>query len=185
MSLIKRPIQNIKNVDFWAIAWVSFWIGAFLKVSLARVAYVYPPNTRYVDHLMLFGKKYSKKELGFEKLKIMHKKMVFNLNCWMKKTLKMGIPMIAKSKAILVLRGGIYHPPDSPWYKQTMPEVMFCTEEKTVKAGFRPPKQWKWVPTWLSTHHPKNWYLRWLGENMSENILIILKVLNENLPSII
>jgi hypothetical protein len=53
---------------------------------------------------MLFGKKHSKKELGFEKLKIMHKKMVFNLNCWMKKTLKMGIPMIAKSKAILVLR---------------------------------------------------------------------------------
>ncbi|MGN7428096.1 sunset domain-containing protein [Cytobacillus praedii] len=37
--------------------------------------------------------------------------------------------------------GEIYHLPDSPWYKQTMPEVMFCTEEKAVKAGFRPQKQ--------------------------------------------
>ncbi|MFD1737599.1 hypothetical protein ACFSCX_13690 [Bacillus salitolerans] len=35
----------------------------------------------------------------------------------------------------------IYHTSDSPWYEQTKPEVMLCSEDEAVNAGFRPPKR--------------------------------------------
>lgn len=34
----------------------------------------------------------------------------------------------------------IYHLPDSRYYKQTIAEQMFCTEEEAIEAGFRAPK---------------------------------------------
>lgn len=34
MHLIKRPIQNIKNIDLDLIAWVSFWITCLLLVTI-------------------------------------------------------------------------------------------------------------------------------------------------------
>lgn len=110
-----------------------------LKKGLARVAYIYPPNTRYVDQFDVIQKKAQKEGVGIWEIENYAQEDGFH-----PETIDSS-PKENKSKDCLIKgnigREKIYHTPDSPWYKQTKAEVMFCTEKEAVKAGFRPPKQ--------------------------------------------
>ncbi|MCR2821664.1 thermonuclease family protein [Lederbergia panacisoli] len=109
-----------------------------LKRGLARVAYIYPPNTRYVDQFDAIQKKAQKDGVGIWEIENYAQEDGFHPET-------MGSNSEESSKDCLI-KGNIgsekiYHTPDSPWYEQTKPEMMFCTEEEAVKAGFRPPKR--------------------------------------------
>ncbi|MBB4826112.1 micrococcal nuclease [Sporosarcina luteola] len=115
-----------------------------LKNGLARVAYIYPPNTRYVDQFDFIQKKAQQQGIGIWEIENyaqedgFHPDMIdsasaindSNKNNSKKCDIKGNI---GKDK--------IYHTPESPWYEQTKAEIMFCSEEEAVKAGFRSPKQ--------------------------------------------
>lgn len=112
-----------------------------LKKGLARVAYIYPPNTRYIDQFNAIQKEAQQKGICIWKIENYAQEDGFH-------------PELMNSNEIeeiqdddgCLIKGNIgsekiYHTPNSPWYDQTKAEVMFCTEEEAVKAGFRPPKQ--------------------------------------------
>lgn len=112
-----------------------------LKNGLARVAYIYPPNTRYVDQFNAIQKEAQPKGIGIWEIENYAQEDGFH-------------PELMDSKETediqvnddCLIKGNIgsekiYHTPDSPWYEQTKPEVMFCTEDEAIEAGFRPPKQ--------------------------------------------
>jgi len=110
-----------------------------LKKGLARVAYIYPPNTRYVDQFDAIQKKAQKDGVGIWKIENYAQEDGFH-----PETMD-SISKESESKDCLIKgnigREKIYHTPESQWYEKTKAEVMFCTEEEAVKAGFRPPKQ--------------------------------------------
>lgn len=111
-----------------------------LKKGLARVAYIYPPNTRYVDQFNAIQKEAQQKGIGIWEIENYAQEDGFHPELM---DLKETEDIQNKDECIIKGNIGsdkIYHTPDSPWYEQTKPEVMFCTEEEAVKAGFRPPK---------------------------------------------
>ncbi|WP_280516939.1 thermonuclease family protein [Lederbergia sp. NSJ-179] len=112
-----------------------------LKKGLARVAYVYPPNTRYVDQFNAIQKEAQQKGAGIWEIENYAQEDGFHPELLNEKDSKDGNSDDCRIKGNIGSSEKIYHTPDSPWYRQTKPEVMFCTEEEAVKAGFRPPKQ--------------------------------------------
>nr|WP_233711615.1 thermonuclease family protein [Lederbergia citrisecunda] len=110
-----------------------------LKKGLARVAYIYPPNTRYVDQFDAIQKKAQKEEVGIWEIENYAQEDGFHPE------IMDSSSKTSDSKECLIKgnigREKIYHTPDSPWYEKTKAEVMFCTEKEAVKAGFRPPKR--------------------------------------------
>ncbi|MBB6447906.1 thermonuclease family protein [Bacillus benzoevorans] len=112
-----------------------------LRNGLARVAYIYPPNTRYVDQFNAIQKEAQQKGIGIWEIESYAQEDGFH-------------PELMDSKETediqandgCLIKGNIgsekiYHTPNSPWYEQTKAEVMFCTEGEAIEAGFRPPKQ--------------------------------------------
>lgn len=112
-----------------------------LKMGLARVAYVYPPNTRYFDQFNEYQKIAQRQGIGIWEIENYVQKDGFHAEFGEVKDTKDGEPEECQIKGNIGSVGKIYHTPNSPWYEQTKPEVMFCTEEEAVKAGFRPPKK--------------------------------------------
>jgi micrococcal nuclease len=111
-----------------------------LEKGYARVAYVFEPNTKYVDRFRKIQERARKQELniwsienyatdrGFEENQT---KSEQNMSCKQ--------PLI---KGNINSKGEkIYHTPDSPQYNVTKPEMMFCTEQEAKTAGFHPPKK--------------------------------------------
>jgi micrococcal nuclease len=125
-----------------------------LKNGLARVAYVYPPNTRYIDQFRALQEKAQKKGIGIWEIENysqedgFHPEMMNGANKNSKKQSTAVPNDSSKSdenscniKGNISSKGEkIYHTPDSPWYEQTKPEVWFCTETEAQSAGFRSPK---------------------------------------------
>ncbi|WP_181444601.1 thermonuclease family protein [Bacillus sp. 03113] len=119
-----------------------------LKEGLARVAYVYPPNTRYIDQFNLIQKESQKKGIGIWKVENysqkdgFHPKMISpsdqqSINYSSKNQNKM-----CNIKGNINSKGDkIYHLPNSRWYSQTKPEAWFCSETEAQEAGFHSPKQ--------------------------------------------
>lgn len=125
-----------------------------LKNGLARVAYVYPPNTRYIDQFRAIQEKAQKKGIGIWEIENysqedgFHPEMIGKAK---ENSDKKGMAVhnnTPKSQRGCKIKGNIssngekiYHTPDSPWYEKTKPEVWFCTEKEAVLAGFRSPKK--------------------------------------------
>lgn len=112
-----------------------------LKEGLARIAYVYPPNTRYIDPLNEFQEKAQRQGIGIWQIENYAQKDGFHPEFEERQDTEDGASEDCQIKGNMGSSGKIYHTPNSPWYEQTKPEVMFCTEEEAVKAGFRPLKQ--------------------------------------------
>ncbi|GIN73981.1 hypothetical protein J14TS2_44560 [Bacillus sp. J14TS2] len=110
-----------------------------LEEGLARVAYVYPPNTRYLTPFEKAQKKAQKKEAGIWSLENYARDDGFHADSAESES-QTSADEDCQIKGNIGSSGKIYHTPDSPWYEQTKPEVMFCTEEEAVEAGFRAPK---------------------------------------------
>ncbi|MDP5273215.1 thermonuclease family protein [Chengkuizengella axinellae] len=101
-----------------------------LERGLAEVAYVIEPNTRYVDEFR----------------EIEERAKGFGVGMW-ERTVK-----VIESSGVIIdetcsnpqIKGNInskgekiFHVRDGKYYDATIAEVMFCTEEEAVEAGFR------------------------------------------------
>lgn len=110
-----------------------------LEEGLARVAYVYPPNTRYVDQLQALQQIAQNKAVGIWSLENYAQEDGFHPEK-KESDAKVNPSQGCNIKGNIGSSGKIYHTPDSPWYEKTKPEEMFCTEEEAKEAGFRAPK---------------------------------------------
>lgn len=116
-----------------------------LEKGLARVAYVYAPNTKYVDQFYEIQKQAQKQGVGIWSIENYVQEDGFIAEDGNSaKEQEQDIPPANKD---CVIKGNInskgekiYHTPDSPSYKQTKPEMLFCTKAEAEAAGFRAPK---------------------------------------------
>ncbi|MBP0724668.1 thermonuclease family protein [Bacillus sp. RG28] len=124
-----------------------------LEKGLARVAYVYPPNTKHIDEFRDIQSKAQKKAIGIWSIENYVTDRGFNdhatkqsgnnkqttssspnttntpsSNQQCKKVIKGNITSSGKK---------IYHVPGGQYYQITKPEQTFCTEEEAQKAGYR------------------------------------------------
>lgn len=110
-----------------------------LSEGLARVAYVFPPNDRYVDaykeaeaiarknNLGVWEYKNYVTKRGFDETKVEEEKTEVN-----------------KHPSECLIKGNInrenkkiYHIPTGKYYDQTKPEKWFCSEQQALDAGFK------------------------------------------------
>jgi micrococcal nuclease len=102
-----------------------------LAEGLARVAYIYEPNTKYIDEFYAIQKKAQKQNVGIwsiENYDDLDNEQEVTGDCDIKGNIN------SKGEKI-------YHLPSGAYYKQTNAEEMFCTEEEAVNAGFRKSKR--------------------------------------------
>jgi micrococcal nuclease len=111
-----------------------------LEEGLARVAYVFEPNTKYVDQFYEIQQQAKQAEKGIWSIENYATDQGFNVDT-------SGGEIAGENekqndecdiKGNINSRGEkIYHLSSGRYYKQTKPEKMFCTEEEAKKAGFR------------------------------------------------
>jgi micrococcal nuclease len=105
-----------------------------LAQGYARVAYVFEPNTKYVDRFRTVQDEARKKKLRIWSIENYATEHGFDEEAVKKKN-GCGNPLIKGN----IRKDGekIYHLPNSPHYQVTKAEVMFCTEDEAKAAGFR------------------------------------------------
>lgn len=117
-----------------------------LERGLARVAYIYPPNTKYVDDYRDIQKKAQQKAVGIWSIENyatddgFESHSVVNDGKEGKKTSssREEISSDCKIKGNINSKGEkIYHMPDGQYYEQTHAEQWFCSEKDAQAAGFR------------------------------------------------
>lgn len=114
-----------------------------LEKGLARVAYVYAPNTKYLDELEAIQKKAQQKTVGIwsienyvtsrgfvetETKNTEQNTTVTDSNNCSKPTIKGNINSKGEK---------IYHIPSGQYYSITKAEEMFCSEQEAKEAGYR------------------------------------------------
>ncbi|WP_059170559.1 thermonuclease family protein [Bacillus sp. FJAT-27445] len=116
-----------------------------LEKGLARVAYVYPPNTKYVDRFYKIQDKAKKKGVGIWSIE----------NYATEEGYQTGIPgkgtngektSNKQARCEGKIKGNanskIYHVPGGAFYKTDIKEIVwFCTENEAQKAGYRKSKR--------------------------------------------
>ncbi|PAL18293.1 thermonuclease family protein [Peribacillus simplex] len=111
-----------------------------LEKGLARVAYVYAPNTKYLDELENIQKQAQQDEIGIWSIENYATSKGFDDSkskeaSAEKPTGSCNDPQI---KGNINSKGNkIYHIPSGQYYEITKPEEMFCTEKDAQDAGFR------------------------------------------------
>ncbi|WP_285766421.1 thermonuclease family protein [Peribacillus sp. SI8-4] len=115
-----------------------------LEKGLARVAYVYAPNTKYLDELQSIQKQAQKERIGIWSLEDYATSKGFDDS----KTIETSKPKPETAEALTCtkpeIKGNInskgdklYHIPSGQFYDITKAEEMFCTEQEAQDAGFR------------------------------------------------
>lgn len=102
-----------------------------LEEGLARVAYVYAPNTKYLDELEDAQRLAQEKKKGIWSIENYANEDNVSQDC--------ADPLVKGN----VSSGGekIYHLPGGQSYEQTKAEELFCSEEAAVEAGYRKSKR--------------------------------------------
>jgi micrococcal nuclease len=102
-----------------------------LKEGLGRVAYVFPPNTRYLDEFEEAQEIAKEAKKGIWEVENYATERGFN-------------QAVFEENNKCLIKGNInregnkiYHVPDSSSYIQTNPEEWFCSEKDAQDAGFR------------------------------------------------
>ncbi|MGE7764291.1 thermonuclease family protein [Peribacillus sp. NPDC096540] len=113
-----------------------------LEKGLARVAYVYAPNTKYIDELEEIQKKAQKEEIGIWSIENYATSKGFDNSktdvVTEKKNAKNSSCSKPEIKGNINSKGDkIYHIPTGQYYEITKPEELFCTEQDALNAGFR------------------------------------------------
>ncbi|WP_299092947.1 thermonuclease family protein [uncultured Metabacillus sp.] len=107
-----------------------------LEKGLARVAYVFEPNTKYVDKFYKIQKHAMAKGIGIWSIENYATDQGFNEDPSAvhaeNKTDECTIKGNINSKG-----EKIFHTENSPSYKVTKPEKMFCTEAEAIAEGYR------------------------------------------------
>jgi len=102
-----------------------------LSEGLGRVAYIYPPNTRYLDEFEEAQEIAKEAKKGIWEVENYATDRGFN-------------QAVFEQNGDCLIKGNInrdgdkiYHVPDSQHYIQTNPEEWFCSEKEAKDAGFR------------------------------------------------
>ncbi len=110
-----------------------------LQEGLARVAYVFVPNTRHLD--------------SFEEAEVIARQAKLNIWQYEKYVTNRGFDKTKvnevktqepKTNEKCLIKGNIsrenkkiYHIPSGKYYEQTKPEKWFCTQQQAIDAGFK------------------------------------------------
>ncbi|WP_078434557.1 thermonuclease family protein [Metabacillus halosaccharovorans] len=111
-----------------------------LEKGLARVAYVFEPNTKYIDEFNEIQKQAQNEQVGIWSLENYATENGFQDETQVENddTVNSGCTI----KGNINSKGEkIYHTMQSPSYNVTKPEELFCTEKEAVEAGYRPVKR--------------------------------------------
>jgi micrococcal nuclease len=124
-----------------------------LEKGLARVAYIYPPNTKHIDEFRVIQSRAQKQAIGIWSIENYATDRGFNDNVTKQSSNhKQNITSSSKTANNIysnqqckkVIKGNItstgkkiYHVPGGQYYQITKPEQTFCTEEEAQKAGYR------------------------------------------------
>ncbi|MFC6038117.1 thermonuclease family protein [Paenisporosarcina macmurdoensis] len=110
-----------------------------LQEGLARVAYVFPPNTRHLDSFEEDEANARQADLNIWQ----YEKYVTNRGFDKTQVNEVTTPE-SKENDKCFIKGNInrenkkiYHIPSGKYYEQTNPEKWFCTEQQAVDAGFK------------------------------------------------
>ncbi|HSP22762.1 MAG TPA: thermonuclease family protein [Planococcus sp. (in: firmicutes)] len=108
-----------------------------VESGMARVAYVYPPNTRYLDAFEQAEQKAKDAEAGIWEYENYSTSRGFNSAAY-GGTSPTAAPDDCRIKGNINRSGKkIYHMPGESSYEGTNPEEWFCTEKEAQQAGFR------------------------------------------------
>lgn len=106
-----------------------------VSAGVARVAYVYPPNTRYLDELEEAQKLAKNQQLGVWAYDYYVTNQGFDAASY---DLQESDNPECNIKGNINRQGEkIYHVPEGRYYSQTNPEEWFCSERQARDAGFR------------------------------------------------
>ena len=111
-----------------------------LEEGLARLAYVFPPNTRYLDDFEKASEIAEEKNIGVWETEDYVTNRGFNASVLPSNSAEEVIQTAKKCniKGNINRQGKkIYHIPSGKYYKQTNPEEWFCTEQEAIEAGFK------------------------------------------------
>ncbi|ANU19815.1 nuclease [Planococcus plakortidis] len=114
-----------------------------LEEGYARVAYVFPPNTRYIDDFRDAESKAKDAEIGIWEYENYSTDRGFNEDAYRHKETDIQTDDgDCRIKGNINRSGNkIYHMPGTPSYEGTNPEQWFCTEQQARDAGFRSSRQ--------------------------------------------
>lgn len=127
-----------------AYAWVGkkMYNEEVLKQGLARVAYIYAPNTKHVDAFYDYQKTAQKKALNIWSIENYATEDGFKADA------KVQQPQETTKNDKCTIKGNIssngdkiYHITTGQYYKVTIAEEMFCTEKEAEAAGYRKSKR--------------------------------------------
>jgi micrococcal nuclease len=108
-----------------------------LKNGLARVAYVYAPNTRYVNQFYILQKQAQAMEIGIWSIENYATDSGFIDKTSGNSSSGSSPSRQCKIKGNISSSGNkIYHMPGQQYYNVTKQEEMFCSEEEAQKAGY-------------------------------------------------
>ncbi|MFE1244879.1 thermonuclease family protein [Fictibacillus sp. NPDC058756] len=114
---------------------------SLLEKGLARVAYVFEPNTKYVDDYEKIQKQAQKEGIGIWSLENYSQE-----DRYIPEEAEDSVEETADSKC--TIKGNInssgekiYHVESGRYYKITKPEEWFCSEQEAIDAGFRKSQQ--------------------------------------------
>lgn len=110
-----------------------------LEEGFARVAYVFPPNTRYVDEFREAEAEAKNAGIGIWEYENYSTDRGFNEDAYgHSEAVSPDRDDDCRIKGNINRSGNkIYHMPGSPSYEETNPEQWFCTEQQARDAGFR------------------------------------------------
>ncbi|MBD7963278.1 thermonuclease family protein [Fictibacillus norfolkensis] len=115
---------------------------SLLKKGLARVAYVFEPNTKYVDQYESIQKQAQKEGVGIWSLENYVQEDGYVSDNDEDKPEDQAKNEDCTIKGNISSSGGkIYHLESGRYYKVTKPEKWFCTEKEAMDSGFRKSKQ--------------------------------------------
>lgn len=114
---------------------------SLLEKGLARVAYVFEPNTKYVDDYEKIQKQAQKEGIGIWSLENYSQEEGYISE-------KTEDPVEETADSKCTIKGNInssgekiYHVESGRYYKITKPEKWFCSEQEAIDAGFRKSQQ--------------------------------------------
>lgn len=108
-----------------------------LEAGMARVAYVYPPNTKYLDDFEQAEQTAKEAGRGIWAIEDYVTDKGFDSSVY-NEQVENGNPQNCRIKGNINRSGNrIFHLPGSNSYEQTKPEVWFCSEQEAKEAGFR------------------------------------------------
>ncbi|WP_313891479.1 thermonuclease family protein [Psychrobacillus sp.] len=109
-----------------------------LAEGLARVAYVFPPNTRYLDNFEAASEVAKVAKIGVWETEDYVTSRGFDASTIISNKTNDDVDKKCAIKGNINQKGNkIYHMPGGKDYDNTNPEQWFCTEQEALEAGFK------------------------------------------------